>query len=145
MFRFFQRLKIVTGSPYIAQTDNHSSQPTAKESQSAGSTNPEMDYYGVSLFMALQQSQPLEQSQRIQIEMERHQHGKLVKIRVEHHDERLGWYTSGSLSLPLHQLPLLEQAVADMRAYEHSEKALSDKIIQFPGLMIQAGETSAEN
>jgi hypothetical protein len=91
-----------------------------------------MDYYGVSLFMALQQSQPLEQSQRIQVEMERHHHGKLVKIRVEHHDERLGWYTSGSLSLPLHQLPLLEQAVADMRACERSEEALSDKIIPFP-------------
>ena len=82
--------------------------------------------------MALQQSQPLEQSQRIQVEMERHRQGKLVKIRVEHYDERLGWYTSGSLSLPLHQLPLLEQAVEEMRTYESSEETLSEKIILFP-------------
>jgi hypothetical protein len=85
--------------------------------------------------MVRQQAQRLEQSQRIQVEMERHPQGKLVKIRVEHYDERLGWYTSGSLSLPLHDLPLLEQAVAEMRAREGSKETCTEKIIPFPGPM----------
>jgi hypothetical protein len=83
--------------------------------------------------MAWQQSQPqLEQSQRIQVEMEPHGRAKLVKIRVEHYDPRLGWYTSGSLALPVHQLPLLEQAVAEMRACASSEAPPADNVIPFP-------------
>jgi hypothetical protein len=57
--------------------------------------------------------------------------GKRVQILVENHDERLGWYTSGSLVLPLHQLPLLEQAIDEMRrAPAEPEYA---EIIPFPG------------
>lgn len=81
--------------------------------------------------MALQ-SALQEQSQRIQVDMESHPAGRCVRIRVEHYDERLGWYSSGSLRLPLHQLPLLEQAIGDMRR-DRSEDALSAKIIPFPG------------
>jgi hypothetical protein len=83
--------------------------------------------------MASQQSQSqLEQSQRIQVDMEPHGLAKLVKIRIEHYDPRLGWYTSGSLSLPVHQLPLLEQAIAEMRACASSEASPGENIIPFP-------------
>jgi hypothetical protein len=64
--------------------------------------------------------------------MERHPSGKQVKIRLERHDERLGWYTSGAMTIPLHQLPLLEQAIAEMRNCERSEEPCT--IIPFPGL-----------
>ena len=86
-------------------------------------------------------SQPLEvleQSQRVRVEMESHRTGRRVKIRLENYEERLGWYTAGSLSLPLHQLPLLEQAVEEMRVADLSEEPLSDKIIPFPGPMAAA-------
>lgn len=82
-------------------------------------------------YMALQQANTLEQSQRVQVEIEPHQSGKRVKIRLENYDVQLGWYPAGSLSLALHQLPLLEQAVAEMRACKFSED--TDKIISFPG------------
>jgi hypothetical protein len=75
--------------------------------------------------MLQQQLGSAEQSQRICVEMQTH--GNRVKIRVEHHEERLGWYTAGSLSLPIHQLPLLEQAVAEMRSCQSCEQ--DDKIV----------------
>jgi hypothetical protein len=79
--------------------------------------------------MALTQTKIVEQSQRIDVQLEAglEQH---VKIRVESHDERLGWYTAGSLSLPLHQLPLLEQAIEQMRRLQNAPD--DDKIIPFP-------------
>ena len=92
--------------------------------------------------MILQQSQSLEQSQRIQVELERRLQGEFVKIRVEHYDEHLGWYTSSSLTLPLQQIPLLEQAVEEMRTHQYSEETLSEKIIPFPGLPGDDGSLS---
>lgn len=59
------------------------------------------------------------------VETESHLSGKCVKVRVENYEDRLGCYTAGLLSLALHQLPLLEQAV----------EPLSEKIIPFPGPM----------
>ena len=79
----------------------------------------------------LDQAKSLEASQRVQVEMETRASGKRVKIRVENHDEGLGWYTSGSLCLPLHELPLLEQAIADMRRCPVNEEFAD--IIPFPG------------
>lgn len=73
-----------------------------------------------------------ESSQRVQVQMERHPLGKRVKIRVESYDQGLGWYTSGSLVVPLHQLPLLEQAVEDMRRMPQEEEFAD--IIPFPGM-----------
>jgi hypothetical protein len=81
--------------------------------------------------MIAEQSDALEQSQRVQVETESHPSGKRVKIRLENYAEQLGWYTSGSLTLPLHQLPLLEQAVAEMRARKFA--AEENEIIPFPG------------
>lgn len=86
--------------------------------------------------MALTQANPSEQSQRIQVEMDASLGERSVKIRLERFDELLGWYTAGALALPLHQLPLLEQAVAEMRS--HQAGAEMDKIILFPG--VPAGE-----
>ena len=73
----------------------------------------------------------VESSQRVQVQLQQHPHGKRVKIRIESFDEKLGWYTSGSLMLPLHQLPLLEQALEDMRSAS-TEDQFAD-IIPFPG------------
>jgi hypothetical protein len=80
--------------------------------------------------MIVSESKLLEQARRIQVELEPHPLEKNVKIRVENYDDKLGWYTAGSLTLPLHQLPLLEQAIEQMRALEASEDG--DKIIPFP-------------
>lgn len=56
-----------------------------------------------------------EHAERVQVEMQNTVSGRQVQILVERHDDGLGWYTSGSLILPLHQLPLLEQAMTAMR------------------------------
>lgn len=84
--------------------------------------------------MIASQSDPLEQTQRVQVEIETQSAGRCVKIRVESYDAHLGWYTSGSLGLLLHQLPLLEQAVQQLGCQTVSEGPRSDNIIRFPGL-----------
>ncbi len=85
--------------------------------------------------MVSQQLKAAEQVQRLRVEMEAQEAGKQAKIRVENYDKHLGWYTSGSLSLPLHQLALLEQAIADMRACASPGQCSGEKIIPFPGVM----------
>lgn len=77
-----------------------------------------------------------ERSERVQVQMEAHPHGKRVKIRLESYDPGLGWYTSGSVVLPLQQLPLLEQAVEAMRRLPAEEEFA--KIIPFPGRSVVA-------
>jgi hypothetical protein len=77
-----------------------------------------------------------ERSQRVQVEMEAHPAGKRVKIRVECYDDGLGWYTSGSVVLPLQQLPLLEQAVDEMRRAPQENDCAT--IIPFPGISAAA-------
>ena len=89
--------------------------------------------------MALQQSKPLAQLQRIRVETEPDQADKRVKIRLENYDEFLGWYTCGSLSLGLHQLPLLEQAVEAMRSYADCQEISGEKVIPFHGSLPQSG------
>jgi hypothetical protein len=68
-----------------------------------------------------------EAPQRIAVEMESCESGKRVRLRLESYDAKLGWYPAGCLSLPLHQLPVLEQAIAEMRSEESS-----CEIIPFP-------------
>jgi hypothetical protein len=75
--------------------------------------------------------QTCDSAQRIQVELKARPEGKEVRIRLESFDNGLGWYSSGSLTLPLHQLPLLEQAIAEMRNEPLVETA---EIIPFPGL-----------
>ena len=78
------------------------------------------------------------QSQRLQVEIETDGTDKRVKIRIENHDEYLGWYPAGSLTLALHQLPLLEQAIGEMRACNVPDESLENKIIPFPGLVVRS-------
>ncbi len=79
--------------------------------------------------MVLTQDKTLAQSQRIQVERE---DASNVKIRVESYDPKLGWYPSASISLPLHQLALLEQSIQDMRR-GNAGADCEDNIIPFPG------------
>jgi hypothetical protein len=74
-----------------------------------------------------------ESAQRVQVELERHVYGKRVKIRMENYDPVLGWYSSGSVTVPLNQLPLLEQAIDEMRTVEREETFA--EIIPFPGMV----------
>ena len=74
-----------------------------------------------------------EHAQRIQVSVERTALGQRVKIEVESHDLVLGWYTSGAVALPLEQLPILEQAIEEMRRCPDREEY--GKIIPFPGTL----------
>jgi hypothetical protein len=67
--------------------------------------------------------------QRVAVELEPSTCGKRIRIRLENYDANLGWYPSASVTLPLHQLPILEQAIAEMRQQEWS-----CEIIPFPGI-----------
>ena len=82
--------------------------------------------------MIVEQANIAESSQRVQVQLERHPQGTRVKIRVESYDAGLGWYTAGALTVPLHQLPLLEQAVEDMRRVSTDDEFAD--IIPFPGI-----------
>ncbi len=66
--------------------------------------------------------------------MEVDRHERRVKIRLENHDGNLGWYTSASLSLPLHQIPLLEQALSRMKSELVPGEPSTGRIVSFPGL-----------
>jgi hypothetical protein len=70
--------------------------------------------------------------QRVSVQLERHVAGKQAKVSLESYDQVLGWYTSGSVTIPIQQLALLEQAIEEMRAAERDEKY--EKIIPFPGV-----------
>ena len=69
--------------------------------------------------------------QRIQVTIEPSQR---AKICLESYDDSLGWYTAASLSIPLHQLPLLEQAIERMRVENAAPVQATEKIIPFPGM-----------
>ena len=78
-------------------------------------------------------SQPVfEHAQRVQVELLEQPAGKSVAIRLEAYDEGLGWYSSGSVTLPISQLPLLEQAIAAMRSQSVVTQSAECKIIPFP-------------
>ena len=84
--------------------------------------------------MQLEPSELPAQCQRIEVTLETGQGPKRLKISLESHDSTLGWYRAASLSIPLHQVPLLEQAIERMRTIEPAEKLTDSKIIPFPGL-----------
>jgi hypothetical protein len=70
--------------------------------------------------------------ERLQAKLEPHPDGVRMRISVEGYDETRGWCTIGSIDFPLHQLPLLEQALAEIKALQHTDAA--SKIIAFPGV-----------
>lgn len=60
---------------------------------------------------------------------------QVVRISLERYDASLGWYTAGALSLPLCQLPLLEQALDEISVSSCSDcsgPSCARKIIPFP-------------
>ena len=81
----------------------------------------------------VEKAQSAEHPGRVQVNLQRCSRGSCVRIEVEQHDEGLGWYTSGSVTLPLHQLPLLEQAIEEMRARTETDNEYGN-IIPFPGM-----------
>lgn len=82
--------------------------------------------------MTLPQLEQLQQLQRVHVDVEGNSQFKRIKISVENYDEGLGWYSAGSLSLPLHQLPLLEQ---ELQALRHEPTAPSgSNVVLFPGM-----------
>lgn len=85
----------------------------------------------------LPQSKSSESSARIQADLQTTSAGRQVKIRLENYDEGLGWYTSGCVTIPLHQLPLLEQAIGEMRSQSAQPQEFAE-IIPFPGLAPEA-------
>ncbi|HZO86406.1 MAG TPA: hypothetical protein VFC26_14400 [Verrucomicrobiae bacterium] len=80
--------------------------------------------------MPLQSSNASSPIQRIQVTLEPRDR---AKICLESYDDNLGWYTAASLSIPLHQLPLLEQAIERMRVENPTPGQSAAKIIPFPG------------
>jgi hypothetical protein len=85
--------------------------------------------------MVQPQIKPLTPPQRVEAQIESDESGQRVRIRVENYDEGLGWYPAASILLPLNQLPVLEQAVEDMRRSCHCFKeSEASNIISFPGL-----------
>ena len=89
--------------------------------------------------MAFQTSQEMHQVQRVQVGVEGHASAKRLKISVESYDEGLGWYPAGSLTIPMHQLPLLEQALQAIRHESALDNSTPGKIIPFPGLRQVSG------
>jgi hypothetical protein len=80
--------------------------------------------------MPVQSSNASSPIQRIQVVLEP---AERAKICLETYDDNLGWYTAASLSIPLHQLPLLEQAIERMRARNAAPERPGGKIVPFPG------------
>jgi hypothetical protein len=82
----------------------------------------------------------LDQCQRVEVTRESQSGEQVVRISLERHDATLGWYTAGSLCIPLCQLPLMEQALSDLSAsvssqcMNCSEAVCGRKIIPFPAM-----------
>ena len=68
--------------------------------------------------------QPVEIVQRIQVGLQGHGPAARLKICLQNHHESLGWYTAGCLSIPLHQVPLLEQALDRVRNHQASGESV---------------------
>lgn len=84
-------------------------------------------------------STKFQECQRIEVTKEVAGANATVKISLERYSETLGWYAAGALSIPLHQLPLLQQALDEMKVpdcVECKEAILPvKKIIPFPTMM----------
>jgi hypothetical protein len=84
--------------------------------------------------MLVEKLSSFEQCQRIEVIPHVQENDRSYKITVQRFDERLGWYTAGALSIPMHQLPLLEQALNQLRRADTSPCGDSQNIIPFPTL-----------
>lgn len=71
---------------------------------------------------------------------------QVVRISLERHGDELGWYTAGSMCIPLCQLPVLEQALDELSASQSfpcTEGIGGRKIIPFPLLAQSVSEELA--
>ena len=71
---------------------------------------------------------------------------QVVRISLERHDDELGWYTAGSMCIPLCQLPVLEQALDELSASQSfacAQAMCGRKIIPFPLLVQSISEEPA--
>ena len=82
------------------------------------------------------QSQPLQDIQRVQVDVEGAEGAGRIKISLENHDPGLGWYAAASLIVPLHQLPLLQQALDTLSRQREGSGPESATIVPFPGLRV---------
>ena len=83
------------------------------------------------------QTGKFQECQRLQVTRDMEGEQQVVRITVERFDACLGWYTAGALSLPVCQLPLLEQALAALSTPVCADcdgNACMRKIIPFPTL-----------
>jgi hypothetical protein len=89
--------------------------------------------------MVLKPTKTFQECQRIQVMKQTEGANTTVKISLERFSECLGWYAAGALSIPLHQLPLLQQALDELKipdCVECKEAILPvKKIIPFPTMM----------
>ena len=79
----------------------------------------------------------VQECQRVQVYRETQGNEHVVRISVERYHPTLGCYTASALTLPLCQLPLLEQAIGELSAVERKcsdcdETNCGRKIIPFP-------------
>ena len=82
--------------------------------------------------MQAQQARVTSLCQRVHVDVETSREANRVKICLESHDEGLGWYTAASLSIPLAQVPLLQQALEHSFSEPAAGEATPDNIIPFP-------------
>ena len=98
--------------------------------------------YCVIVGAQLMNSQPpkAQECQRVQVTREMQGDDPVVRISVERFHRVLGWYTASALTLPVCQLPLLEQAIAELSSVErnNNEADSGRKIIPFPLLPDEA-------
>lgn len=66
--------------------------------------------------------------QRVKVELEPFRPEE-CKIRIEQFDAKLGWYTAGSLRVPLDQLPDLQEALAKVQAAQARAAEDHSKVI----------------
>lgn len=76
-----------------------------------------------------------QECQRVQVTRDTQGAEEVVRISLERHDDALGWYTAGSMCIPLCQLPVLQQSLDEMSALQClkcTEATCARKVIPFP-------------
>src|SRR5262245_25220849 len=79
-----------------------------------------------------------QECQRVHVTREMQGAEQVVRISLERHNAALGWYTAGSMCLPLCQLPLLQQALDELSVplcETCPDPTCTRKIVPFPLLV----------
>jgi hypothetical protein len=98
--------------------------------------------------MISQEPKNFQQCQRIDVVKQGHGEDAQLKISIERFDECLGWYLAGGLSIPIHQVPLLQQALEQMKSVGCADcvetACPAKKIIPFPTMMAEFAPSTVE-